>query len=88
MTRTLTGTLLLASLALASPASAAQIDISTYGHGNHIQADGFGNANAGLRVEGHGNDVDFFAGPCVGDGRSQTILRGSSQRRVMVAPCL
>ena len=91
MSRTLSFTLLLASLSLTSvtAVSAGPIDTDLYGDGNSVRSTGYGHGPfSGFVLDGDDNDVDAFSGPCPGGRPSRTIVRGSGQRRIIVAPCL
>jgi hypothetical protein len=91
MSKALSLTLLFAGLTLTgiAGASASQIGTVVDGDINVVRATGYGHGpRAGLSVEGDANDVEFFAGPCPGRRPSQTVLHGSGQRRVLIAPCI
>jgi hypothetical protein len=91
MSKSLSLAVLLTGLTLAGTAnaSAAQIDAEIYGDRNVLRSTSYGQGpHTGLRLEGDANDVEFFAGPCPGGRPQQTALRGTGQRRVLIAPCI
>jgi outer membrane lipoprotein SlyB len=91
MSKTLSLALLAAGLTLSgiADASASEISAGVYGDGSRVRTTGYGDgAPADFVIEGDDNDVEVFAGPCPGGRRSQTILRGSGQHRVLIAPCI
>lgn len=70
-------------------ASASQIRTENYGDGSAVRTTGYGRGPlATFRYEGDGNDVEAFAGPCPGGRPTLTILRGTGQRRLLIAPCI
>lgn len=90
MSNTITRIALAASLTFSgiAGASASQIGTHIYGDGNAVRTTGLGRgAPSDFVIEGDDNDVEAFAGPCPGGRSSRTVLRGSGQHRVIIAPC-
>ena len=89
MTKSLSAFLLMTSLAYlgSDHGASAKFRLSVDGSRNQIEADAFGQTSADLRVDGDGNDLDVFAGPCGGHGAIPIQLNASHSKHVIIPRC-